>query len=214
MSSSTLAQPRTLTEALLPRQRSWAIDAALVVGFSAFIALTAQVALPLPNTPVPITAQTLGVLLTGAVLGPRLGALTLLLYLVEGLLGLPVFALGRSAWSMSSVPGLPVIIGPTAGYLLSYPLAAALVGALAARGWDRRIGTAIPAMLLGNLVILVLGFAWLTAATWVLKGTLPIAVLLSASVYPFIPGDLIKIAVAALALPGGWAIVRRVRGLR
>lgn len=214
MSSSTLVQPRTLTEAVLPRRRSWAVDAALVVGFSAFIALTAQIAVPLPFTPVPITGQTLGVLLTAAVLGPRLATLTMLLYLAEGLLGLPVFALGRSAWSMSSVPGVPVIIGPTAGYLLACPLAAALVGALAARGWDRRISTAIPAMLLGNLVILLLGFAWLTAATWVLKGTLPIAALLSASVYPFIPGDLIKIAIAALALPGGWTIVRRARGVR
>lgn len=214
MSSSTLVQPRTLTEALLPRQRSWAVDAALVVGFSALIALTAQIAIPLPFTPVPITGQTLGVLLTAAVLGPRLGALTMLLYLAEGLLGLPVFALGRNAWSTSSVPGLPVIIGPTAGYLLSYPLAALVVGALAARGWDRRISTAIPAMLAGNLVILLLGFAWLAAATWVIKGTLPIAALLSASVYPFIPGDLIKIAIAALALPGGWTLVRRARGVR
>lgn len=214
MSSSTLVQPRTLTEALLPRQRSWAVDAALVVGFSVLIALTAQIAVPLPFTPVPITGQTLGVLLTAAVLGPRLGALTMLLYLAQGMIGLPVFALGRNAWSMSSVPGLPVIIGPTAGYLLSYPLAALVVGALAARGWDRRISTALPAMLVGNLVILLLGFAWLAAATWVLKGTLPIAALLSASVYPFIPGDLIKIAIAALALPGGWTIVRRARGVR
>lgn len=214
MSSSTLVQPRTLTEALLPRQRSWAVDAALVVGFSVLIALTAQIAVPLPFTPVPITGQTLGVLLTAAVLGPRLGTLTMLLYLAQGMIGLPVFALGRNAWSMSSVPGLPVIIGPTAGYLLSYPLAALVVGALAARGWDRRISTALPAMLVGNLVILLLGFAWLAAATWVLKGTLPIAALLSASVYPFIPGDLIKIAIAALALPGGWTIVRRARGVR
>jgi biotin transport system substrate-specific component len=211
MSSSTPTAPRTLTDALLPRERSRAVDAALVVGFSAFVALTAQVALPLPFTPVPITGQTLGVLLTAAVLGPRLGALTMLVYLAEGLLGLPVFALGRSAWSMSSVPGLPVIVGPTAGYLLATPLAAALVGALAARGWDRRISSAVPAMLLGNLVILLLGFAWLAAATWLLKGAVPVAALLGASVYPFIPGDLFKIVIAALALPGGWALVRRLR---
>lgn len=213
MSSSPLIQPRTLSDALLPRERSWAVNAALVVGFSAFLALTAQVAVPLPFTPVPLTGQTLGVLLTAAVLGPRLGALTMLLYLAEGLLGLPVFALGRSAWSASSVPGLPVIIGPTAGYLLSYPLTAWLVGALAAQGWDRRVRLAVPAMLLGNLVILALGFAWLAASTWLLKGALPLGALLSASVIPFIPGDLIKIGVAALTLPGGWALVRRMRGL-
>lgn len=212
MSSSSLVQPRTLSDAFLPQQRTWAIDAALVVGFSAFMALTAQIAIPF--TPVPITGQTLGVLLTGAVLGPRLGALTMLLYLAEGLLGLPVFALGRSAWSPSSMAGLPVILGPTAGYLLAMPLAAALVGTLAARGWDRQVRSAIPAMLLGNLVILVLGFGWLAAATLLITGTLPVMTLLGASVFPFIPGDLVKIVVAALMLPGGWAAVRRARGLR
>lgn len=214
MSSSTLVSPRTLSDALLPHQRSWAVDAALVLGFSAFVALTAQVAIPLPFTPVPISGQTLGVFLTAAVLGPRLGLLTMLVYLAEGLLGLPVFALGRNAWSMSSVPGLPVIIGPTAGYLLATPLAAWVVGTLAARGWDRRIRSAVVAMLLGNLIMLVLGFVWLAITMRLLNGTLSIATLLAASVYPFIPGDLVKIAIAALALPGGWAVVRRVRGRR
>ena len=212
MSSLTAARPQTLTDAVLAQgtmSRSWLIDAALVVLFSLFVALTAQIAIPLPFTPVPITAQTLGVLITGAVLGPRLGTLAMLVYLSEGLLGLPVFSLGRSAWTPSSIPGLPMIIGPTAGYLFSYPLAALLVGILATRGWDRRIAKAVPAMLLGNLVILTVGFLWLAAATALLKGGVDVRTLLMASVVPFIPGDLLKIGIAALVLPGAWALIRR-----
>ena len=181
----------------------------LVVAGSGLMALCAQVSFYLPWNPLmPITLQTFGVLLLGALLGPRLGALTMVLYLLEGLAGLPVFALGRSAWSPSAVPGLPVIFGPTAGYLWACPAAAALVGALALRGWDRRVGSALPAMLLGNLVILLCGFAWLAAATALLRGSLDLAALAGASVLPFIPGDLLKVGLAALALPGGWRLLR------
>ena len=106
------------------------------------------------------------------------------------------------------MPGLPVIIGPTAGYLFSYPLAAALVGALAARGWDRRVLSSVPAMLLGNLVILLLGLVWLAGVMWLITGALDIPALLAQSVWPFLPGDTIKLVLAALALPGGWALLR------
>src|ERR687886_1620838 len=141
--SSLAAQPRTLVDVVLPRPRSWLFDAALVATFSAFVALTAQVEIPLQ--PVPITLQTLGVLFTGAVLGSRRGAVALLLYLAEGAIGLPVFAGGAA--------GIAYLLGPTGGYLISYPLAAGVVGWLAERGWDLRPLWTVPAMVIGNLAI-------------------------------------------------------------
>jgi biotin transport system substrate-specific component len=205
----------TLAQRLVPRigtlEHPLLRDGLLALAGTALLTLCARISFPLPTTPVPITMQTFAVLLLGAMYGPRLGAITMLAYLAEGLAGLPVFAGGRSAWSPSSVPVLPVIVGPTAGYLLSWPLAAALVGALAARGWDRRIASAVPAMLLGNLVILLCGFLWLAAATWALTGTVSIGGLLAASVWPFLPGDALKIGLAALALPGGWALLHTRR---
>ena len=192
--SSLVTQPRTLVDVLLPRQqRSWLLDAALVGLFSALVGLTAQVELPL--WPVPLTLQTLGVLFTGAVLGGRRGALTLLLYLAEGAVGLPVFAGGAS--------GVAYMWGPTGGYLVGFVLAAGVVGWLAGRGWDRQpIRTAL-AMVIGNLVIYALGVAWLAVFLGDLQTALVKGMLI------FIVGDLIKIAIATMALPGGWALVRR-----
>ncbi len=194
--SSLTTQPRTtLVDVLLSRQRSsWALDAALILAFSVFVALTAKVQIPL--WPVPITLQTLAVLFTGAVLGSRRGALALLLYLAEGAVGLPVFAGGA---------GLAYMLGPTGGYLISYPIAAGVVGLLAERGWDRRpLWTAL-AMVLGNLVIYALGVTWLA----VLLGDPGTAMVQGMLV--FIVGDLIKVALATFALPGGWALARRKR---
>src|ERR671910_1051854 len=149
--SSLVTQPRTLVDVVLPRSRSWLFDAALIVVFSAFVALTAQVEIPL--RPVPITLQTLGVLLTGALLGSSRGVLALLLYLAEGAVGLPVFAGGAA--------GLAYMLGPTGGYLVGFVLAAGLVGWLAERGWGRRLVWTALAMAIGNLVIYALGVAWL-----------------------------------------------------
>jgi biotin transport system substrate-specific component len=191
--SSLVTQPRTLVDVVLPRPRSWLFDAALVVVFSAFVALTAQVEIPL--WPVPITLQTLGVLFTGAVLGSRRGALSMLLYLAEGLVGLPVFAGGAS--------GIAQLLGPTGGYLIGFVLAAGVVGWLAERGWDQRpVWTAL-AMVVGNLVIYAVGVSWLA----VYLGDLGTALVQGALI--FVIGDLVKIAVATLALPGGWAVARR-----
>ncbi|HEU4322043.1 MAG TPA: biotin transporter BioY [Roseiflexaceae bacterium] len=207
-----LAHP-TLAQRLLPRSgalaRPLVRDGLLVLVGTLLVALCARISVPLPFTPVPITMQTFAVLLIGALYGPRLGAATLVAYILQGLAGLPVYANGLNAWSPSSLPGLPVIIGPTAGYLLSFPLAAALVGALAARGWDRRVASAIPAMLLGNLVILLCGFAWLASALILVRGSADLGALLGSAVLPFLPGDALKIMLAALALPGGWALLRR-----
>jgi biotin transport system substrate-specific component len=179
-------------EGLLP-------DAARVLLGSLLVALCAQISIPL--YPVPITGQTLAVLLAGALLGWRLGALAMLAYLAEGLAGLPVFAGGLSAWSPSPA-GVPVILGPTLGYLVGFVPAAALVGWLAERGWDRHILLTALAMALGNLVIYAVGLAGL--ARFVPPGGL-----LSAGLLPFLPGDALKIALAAAALPGAWAFTRR-----
>ena len=193
--SSLATQPRaTLVDVLLPRSRSWFFDAVLVVAFSAFVALSARVAIPW--WPVPMTLQPLAVLFTGAVLGSRRGSLTLLLYLAEGAVGLPVFAGGA---------GVAYMLGPTGGYLVSYPIVAGLVGWLAERGWDRRLVWTAAAMTLGLLVIYAFGVAWLAGLLGDLKTALVQGMLI------FIPGDLIKIAIATLALPGGWALARRNR---
>jgi biotin transport system substrate-specific component len=192
---SLVSQPRiTLVDVLLPRSRSWFFDAVLVVAFSAFVALSARVAIPW--WPVPMTLQPLAVLFTGAVLGSRRGSLTLLLYLAEGAVGLPVFAGGA---------GVAYMLGPTGGYLVSYPIVAGLVGWLAERGWDRRLVWTAAAMTLGLLVIYAFGVAWLAGLLGDLKTALVQGMLI------FIPGDLIKIAIATLALPGGWALARRNR---
>lgn len=169
-----------------------AADAVLILAGSALVALSAQVVVPLPWTPVPITGQTFGVLFVGALLGSRRGALALAAYLLEGAAGLPVFAGGGAtvAW----------LLGPTAGYLWSYPLAAWLTGRLAERGWDRRPATAALALGAGNGVIYAVGLPWLALFVGAER-------VLAAGLLPFVPGDLVKIAVAAGALSGAWRLV-------
>ncbi len=192
-------RPTTLSDAVLGRRvdRAWVRDAMLIVLFSGFVALTARISIPLPFTLVPLTGQTLGVLLTGAVLGWRRGALALALYLVEGALGLPVWAP-----SATLLPGIGRLLGPTGGYLWAYPFAAALVGLLAERGWDRRFALAALAMVLGNVVIYAFGVTWLA----VISGSVQQALL--TGLVPFVTGDLLKIAIAAVVLPGAWTLVR------
>lgn len=169
-------------------------DALLVLTFSLVTALSAQIAIPLPFSPVPLTGQTFGVLLSGALLGPRLGALAMLLYLAEGGFGLPFFAGGTA--------GPAKLLGPTGGYLLSYPLAAWITGTLAVRGWDRRPATMLASMLLGSLAIFALGAVQLSHfvgahnAFWM-------------GVLPFLPGDMLKALLAAGLLPLGWRWIGR-----
>lgn len=185
----------TFMDAVIPR-RGLLVDAALVLGFSCFTALCAQVSFWIGA--VPITGQTLAVLLAGALLGSRRGALSQLSYLAIGATGIPFwFALGGP-------PGIARLIGPTGGYLLGFVAVAFVVGWLAERGWDRRIASAIPAMLIGNTVLYIFGLSWLTQFV-------PGEKLLAVGLYPFIPGDLAKIALAALALPSGWRLIRRFK---
>ena len=164
-------------------------DALLAIAGSLVTALSAQIAVPLPFSPVPITGQTFGVLLTGALLGPRLGVLAMLFYLIEGGAGLPFFAGGTG--------GAARLLGPTGGYLAAYPLAAALAGWLATRGWDRRPQSMLAAMLLGSVVIYTLGTAWLAHFPGIHNALLQ-------GVLPFLPGDAVKALLAAGLLPLGW----------
>lgn len=162
----------------------------VVLGVSV-LALLAQVRVQIG--PVPITGQTLGVLLIGAAYGTGLGVVTVTGYLLAGGLGLAVFSGGGAGWA--------TLAGPTGGYLLAFPFAAALVGALAARGWDRRPLTAAAAMALGNVVIYTVGLAWLgrfapDASTTLVWG-----------LWPFLPGDVIKIVLAAGLLPTVWRLL-------
>lgn len=184
----------TLSGALLAPM-DWARGVALVLAFSLLTALAAQVAVPLPFTPVPMTMQTFAVLLTGALLGSRLGALAMLLYLIEGASGLPFFAQGAGGAHY-------LLLAPSSGYLLSFPAAAFVVGFLAERGWDRRFFTAVAAMLIGSSIILLVGWSWLSRFVGVAQG-------FQLGVAPFLVGDVIKTALAAALLPTGWAILRK-----
>jgi biotin transporter BioY len=171
-------------------------DTVLVVGFACLTALFAQVSFWIG--PVPITGQTFAVLLTGALLGSRRGALSQISYLAIGATGIPYwFALGGPL-------GVARLVGPTGGYLVGFVAVAFLVGWLAERGWDRRVWTAVLAMLAGEAVLYVFGLSWLAHFVSGDK-------VLQVGLYPFIIGDLIKVAAAALILPSGWLLLRRFR---
>lgn len=184
--------PFTLAD-LLPRSRSMsqtAHNVALIIAGSAVVALSAQIEIRLPFTPVPITGQTFGVLLVGMALGWKRAALAMLTYLLEGAAGLPVFA-GGSA-------GIAKFVGPTAGYLFSFPIAAAIAGALAERGWDRSPIKTFWAMLISSVPNLFMGMIFLSFYV----GGFQKAFLLG--VAPFVIGDLIKASLASVALPTVW----------
>ncbi len=194
------ADAATLRLAVVPRSDALT-DAAFVVAGAALVALAAQVVIPLPFTPVPITGQTFAVVLVGASLGALLGTASLLLYVAVGLAGAPIYAERTSGWE--------VLSGPTGGYLVGFVLAAALTGWLAQRRWDRRFSSSVAAMLTGNVVIFALGLLWLSHVLGTgLKATL------EAGLYPFVVGDLLKLYLAGALLPGAWRLVERARGGR
>ncbi|MSQ30567.1 MAG: biotin transporter BioY [Dehalococcoidia bacterium] len=193
MSMTTPALRRTLVAIPSTWPRALASAALVAIGV-AILGLSAQFSVRLPVTPVPITGQTLGVLLVGAAYGPRLGLATGVAYVLAGAAGLPVFAGGFS--------GLAIFAKPSAGYLVGFLPAMALVGALAERGWDRRPTLTVAAMVLGNIVIYAAGVAWL-------QGFVGWERVWALGVLPFLLGDAIKIGVAAAALPLAW----RLRGL-
>jgi biotin transport system substrate-specific component len=187
----------TLRVAVLPKA-GVAVDAALVAAGAALIAVSAQISIALPFTPVPITGQTFTVLLVGASLGSLRGGASALLYLLLGLAGLPVYAEASS--------GMTVISGASGGYLISFPFVAALTGWLAERRWDRRFSSAIGAMLTGNVLIYLVGLPWLAAVLHTnLEKTLEYGL------YPFVSGDIFKLYLAGALLPSSWRLVRWAR---
>ena len=187
---------RVISAVVLPR--SVAASAALVVGFALVTALMAQIRIPLGFTPVPITGQTFAVLLSGAALGSRLGPMSQALYWAMGAIGLPFYAGANGGWEVAT--------GATAGYLAGFVVAAWVVGRLAERHQDRELWTAIPAFLVGSVIIHLFGVPWLAHVLHVAWSEAA-----ELGSYPFIAGDLIKVALAGVVLPTAWRVVRSLR---
>jgi biotin transport system substrate-specific component len=219
----------TLIDTLVPG-RSLARNVALIAGFALLVAVFAQVAVKLPFTTVPLTGQTLAVLLTGGALGANRGAAALGLYAIIGTIGMPVFAPSNAAlegelihfifpWEGSGTAIWSITSG---GYIVGFIAAAYVVGKLAERGWDRKWNITI-AMMIGSLLIYVPGLLWLGFAIGngfldstlgfelaaVIPGNNTLDKTLIAGLYPFVVGDLIKLYIASIALPGAWALFGR-----
>ena len=185
---ATLRMP--LIEFIWP-EKSLTRNCLLVMGTSLLLALSAQIAIPLPFSPVPVTLQTLVVLLAGAVLGSRLGTLSVLFYLVEGAVGLPFFAKGGA--------GLAYLRGVTGGYLIGFVVAAFMVGLLVEGGLGRKFSTAVLAMFVGNILLYCFGLPWLKSVL-----NISMSKAFAFGLYPFILGDLYKIGLASALLPQLW----------
>ena len=175
------------------KKKAFLYDLLLVIVGGALVTFSARLVIPLSFTPVPITAQTLAVVLIGATLGSKRAAACLITYLTAGAFGVPVFQSGQAGI-------VYLITSPTGGYLFGFVAAAYLIGFLAERGWDRRYVTTIAAMALGNGVIYVFGLARLAFVVGIDR-VLPLGF------YPFVLGDLIKILLATLLLPSGWKLL-------
>jgi len=184
--------PIRIGERLSPRLR----HLVLIVAGALLIYLTARISIPVPGNPVPSTGQTFGVLVVGGALGLRRGFAAGGLYVLLGVLGLPFFAEGKG--------GLAVIWGATGGYLVGFALAAALVGRLAEFGWDRRFVGSVGACALGSLAIYVVAVPWLAVVT----GS-DLAAAIGTGVLPFLPGDVLKLLLAAAVFPVAWWVVGR-----
>jgi biotin transport system substrate-specific component len=194
----------TIADFLLPirvgeRMGSRVRHIALIVAGALLIFASARISIPIPGSPVPITGQTFGVLLVGGALGFRRGLMSIALYVLVGLIGLPFFAEGKG--------GMSVILGATGGYLVGFLVAGSLVGRLAELGWDRRIIGALGAMAIGNVVIYVIGVPWLMVVAH-----LDLATGIAKGLTPFLIGDAIKLILAAGAFPVAWWIVGRRAG--
>jgi biotin transport system substrate-specific component len=177
-------------------KRSLSLNAYIVVTASLLLALSAQVSVPMPFSLVPMTLQPLALLLIGAVLGSRRGFAAAALYLAEGAIGMPVFAHGAS--------GLPALLGPTAGYLMAFPAAAAVAGFLSERGWNRSVPMTMLSMSAALAVVYFSGWSWLAGVIGLGAETA-----FMTGVVPFMIGDVIKIAIAAVALPAAQKIISR-----
>jgi biotin transport system substrate-specific component len=191
---------RTLLQAVAAgTDLSGAIRAAAVLFATVLTIAAAQVSIPLPFTPVPFTLQPMVVLLAGAALGPRPGFTSQAAYLALGIAGLPVFAA-----SPVLPQGVARLLGPTGGYLMSYPIAAFVAGYLAERGFDRRYLTSVLAMAAGLTIVFASGVAWLAFGV----PHVGLSAAVATGLVPFIPADIVKILIAATILPSAWRFLR------
>jgi|UniRef100_UPI0040492218 biotin transport system substrate-specific component len=188
-----------LRTAIFPRSTALT-EALFIVGGIGFLALLAQISLPIPGSPVPVTGQTLGVLLIGTTYGARLGVMTFGGYLLAGMAGAPIFAQSATAPNH----GIERIVGATGGYLVGMLVATFVLGYLADRKADQKFKTSFPALLLGDLIIFALGLAWLQASL-----ELSWSATLAAGFTPFIFGEALKIAITATSLPLLWRKISR-----
>lgn len=204
MTTTTISTSSKVLADLFPRRdsrsRAFIQDAVLVVGFALLTAIAAQIEIPLGFTPVPLTGQTFAVLLSGAVLGMRRGALSQLVYWFAGLTGLPFYSGGAGGWEKGT--------GATMGYLIGFVVASGAIGYLAEKKHDRNFATSLPAMLLGSTIIYAFGAAWLS-----IHLNLPLANgeqnAISLGVAPFLVGDLLKALVAAGCTTSVWAAISK-----
>ena len=186
------SRPLVLAD-LVPAVR--ARDAGLVALGVLFTALLAQVAVPVPGSPVPITGQTLAVVLTAASLGPLRGTAVQVLYILTALAGLPFYS--------DASGGYEVVLGATGGYVIGFIPAAYLIGLAAKHGADRNLVKSVPLFVAGQAVIFAVGVPWLAASTGMTA-----AQALDAGFYPFILGGIVKAAIAAVVLGSAWQVVR------
>ena len=190
----TTYEAPTLAGVVFPRSRVTTVT--MMIGFALLTALAAQIRIPLPGTPVPITGQTFAVLLAGAALGSWAGAGSQAIYWALGAIGLPFYTNASGGWEAAT--------GATAGYLVGFIAAAWVVGALAERGQDRNVWSAVPAFLAGNTVIYAFGVTWLLASV---EGISTVSEALTAGFTPFVVGDVVKILAVGLLLPLAWKLV-------
>lgn len=200
MSTIGALRNNTLSSRLVPD--SWISNIILVAAGSALMAISARFSHQFSFSTVPISGQTFGVLLIGALYGSRLGAATLIAYLAEGAAGMPVFSGGHG--------GIAAISTPSGGYLFGFIIAAFVVGWFAERGWDRSRWIVLP-MLLGNAVIYVPGIIWLHQQFDIVGKPITWDTALNYGLWPFVAGDLAKLVAASLAVPAGWSIVESLR---
>jgi biotin transport system substrate-specific component len=185
----------SLRAAVFPRS-SALTQALFVVGGIGFLSLLAQISVPVPGSPVPVTGQTLGVLLIGTTYGARLGLLTFASYLLAGIAGAPIFA--------GSTHGVEKVIGATGGYLVGMLVASFVLGYFADRKADQKFKTSFAALLLGDLIIFTFGLGWLHASL-----DLSWSATFAAGLTPFILGEALKIAITATSLPLVWRKISR-----
>ncbi len=174
---------------------------AIVIGGAGFVTLLAYISFPVPGSPVPITGQTLGVLLIGTSYGSRLGIASLLTYAAVGVAGVPVFAYNST---MGHGGGWARMVGATGGYIFGMIIASFVIGLLAERKWDKKIRTALPTMLIGETIIFTTGLTWLQSSTGMSWNDT-----ISKGFTPFIFGEVIKLAIAGLTLPIIWRFLTK-----